>query len=217
MGLFRGILNLLFPPRCAFCRKITGSGTNAVCDDCQNNLPRTTDGGRQSGDYYTACYSPLYYEDRVRDSILMFKFSSRSGYAPVYGRYIAECITENLEGKYDLISWVPLSEERLKSRGYDQAMLLALSTALELGDVAVETLTKHLDVPAQSGIGSEENRRANISGAYMASDEELIKDKRILLVDDIVTTGSTLSECAKVLLEAGADEVLCVTLAKTRE
>ena len=217
MGLFRVILDLLFPPRCAFCGKITESGAGGICNDCQNNLPRTTDGGRQSGDYYTLCYSPLYYDSIVRDSILKFKFNNRSGYAKIYGRYIAECISENLKGKYDLISWIPLSRERLKSRGYDQAMLLALSTALELDDVAVETLIKQLDVPAQSGVGSEENRRANISGAYAASDAELIMGKRILLIDDIITTGSTLSECAKVLLEAGADEVSCATLARTRE
>ena len=68
----------------------------------------------------------------------------------------------------------------------------------------------------RSGMGSEEKRRANISGAYRVPDPELIEGKRVLLIDDIVTTGSTLSECARVLREAGAQEVLCVTLARVR-
>jgi len=216
MSFMRGILNLLFPPRCVFCRKLLSGGSSGVCPKCLENLPKTTGGGIQSGNYYTSCISPFYYEDKVRDSILRFKFKECKGYSKVYGRYIADCIAENFSGKYDLISWVPLSGERLKTRGYDQAMLLALSTALELGDVAVETLVKCRDVPAQSGTGGAESRRANISGAYVASDEELIAGKRILLIDDIITTGATLSECSRVLLMAGAGEVLCAALAQTR-
>ena len=96
-------------------------------------------------------------------------------------------------------------------------MLLAMSAALALEDVAVETLEKHVDVPAQSGMGGPAQRRANISGSYRAIDPELVAGKRILLIDDIVTTGSTLSECARILRSAGAAKVTCVTLACTKE
>jgi len=93
-------------------------------------------------------------------------------------------------------------------------MLLALATALELGDVAAETLIKPYDVQAQSELGGKEERSANISGAYVALDTEIIEGKRVLLIDDVVTTGSTLSECARVLLTAGAVKVMCATLAR---
>ena len=96
-------------------------------------------------------------------------------------------------------------------------MLLAMSAALKMDDVAVELLYKNTDVPAQSGVGSAEKRRANISGVYSVADEELVRGKRILIIDDIITTGSTLSECAKTLKYSGAEEVLCCTLARTRE
>ena len=96
-------------------------------------------------------------------------------------------------------------------------MMLAMSAALKLDDVAVELLKKHTDVPAQSGVGSVEKRRANINGVYAVADEELVRGRRILLIDDIVTTGATLSECAKTLKAAGAAEVLCCTLARSRE
>ena len=208
MGIFSGILDLLFPPKCTFCRKLLRNGETGMCGKCQLTLPYTEHGGEQSGDFYEKCISPLYYEDEVREAILRFKFHEMTAYAGLFGKLIAECVRENIPYDYDLISWVPLSAKRLKKRGYDQAGLLAMAAALELGDLAVETLVKHTDVPAQSGIGGAEKRRANISGCYRVADAELIESKRILLIDDIVTTGSTLSECARVLLSAGAEEVI---------
>jgi len=217
MGIFSGLLDLLFPPRCVFCRKILSRREKGICAGCAESLRRTASDGEQTGDYFTVCVSPLYYEDTVREALLRFKFHQATGYAEPFGRLIAQCIRERLPGRYDLISWVPLSSQRLKKRGYDQAMLLAMSTALELEDVAVSTLEKVRDVPAQSGVGSKEKRRANISGVYRCCDEDLVRDKRVLLIDDIVTTGATLSECARTLLLAGAEEVLCATLARSAD
>jgi ComF family protein len=188
-----------------------------MCAACAAALARPKGGGAQTGDFFSVCVSPLYYEDTARNAILRFKFSDATGYAAVFGGLIADCISANLAGRYDLITWVPLSGKRLKKRGYDQAMLLAMAAALKLDDVAVELLRKHKDVPAQSGAGSAEKRRANISGVYAAADEELVRGKRVLLIDDIITTGATLSECAKTLKSAGAAEVLCCALARLRE
>lgn len=216
MRILSGILDLLFPQKCTFCRKLLQKGEVGMCKACEAALPYTSGGGAQTGDFFEVCVSPLYYEDDVRNAILRFKFHEVTAYAGLFGKLIADCIQNELQDRYDLISWVPLSAKRLKKRGYDQAGLLAMSAALELGDVAVETLIKHTDVPAQSGMGSAEKRRANISGSYCAADPELIVGKRILLIDDIVTTGSTLAECSRVLLSAGADEVVCATLARVR-
>jgi len=217
MGIFSGLLDILFPPRCVFCHKFLKSGRKKTCSHCETALPFTENGGGKHGDFFSLCVSPLYYEGDVRESLLRFKFKEATGYSEVYGKLLAQCIRENLSNRYDLISWVPLSSRRLKERGYDQAMLLAMSTALELDDVAVSTLEKIVDTEKQSQIASAEKRRANISGAYSAVDGELIHGKRILLIDDIVTTGSTLSECARTLLAAGASEVLCATIARTRD
>lgn len=214
--MFSGLLDLLFPPRCAFCRRILRPGEKGMCAKCAGSISRTNDGGAQTGEFFSVCVSPLYYEDTVRQSILRFKFKDLSTHADIYGALIADCIRDNLAGRYDIITWVPLSLQRRKKRGYDQAMLLAMSAALKLDDVAVELLIKHTDVPAQSGMGDESKRKANISGVYKAADEELVRGKRVLLIDDIITTGSTLSECAKTLRLAGAEEVLCCTLARTR-
>jgi len=184
------------------------------CDKCTESLPFADNFGRQEGEFYDFCISPLYYKGHVRKSILRFKFRGAAEYASVYAKLLADCIRENPDIGYDIISWVPLSDKRVHSRGYDQAMLLALATALELNDVAVETLAKPFDVRAQSELGGKDERSANISGAYTAMDTELIDGKCVLLIDDVVTTGSTLSECAKVLLSAGASRVVCAALAR---
>ena len=217
MGIVSGILDLLFPPRCVFCRRFVKNSRELICPECRTSLPYTRAGGEQHGDHFSLCVAPLYYEDEVRDSLLRYKFHDATGYAEAYADLLADCIRQNLAGRYDLISWVPLSKKRLKERGYDQAMLLALSTALRLDDVAISTLRKVRDVEKQSTVGSEEKRRANIAGAYAVEDAELIAGKRILLIDDIVTTGSTLSECAATLKEAGAREVLCAAVARGRD
>jgi len=214
MGFFSSILDLLFPPKCVFCGRILHDKLDSYCDKCIESLPYTLNGGKQEGDYYEYCISPLYYRGAVRRSLLRYKFRGASGYAGAYAKIIADCIREHPDIGYDIISWVPLSDKRERSRGYDQAMLLALATALELDYVAVETLKKPHDVKAQSELGGAAERRANISGAYVAADPELIEGKTVLLIDDIVTTGSTLDECAHVLLSAGAERVVCASLAR---
>ena len=218
MSVFSGILDLLFPPRCTFCRRILKRGENDFCSSCAGNLP-VCEGSQamQDGEYYSKCISPLYYQDIVRDSILRYKFGSKKGYVTCYSKILARCIEDNYGGKYDLITWVPISTDRLKTRGYDQAMILAMATALEIDDVAAETLKKTRDNPAQSSLGEKDERRANVTGAYTVTDLELIEGKRILLIDDIVTTGATLAECARTLLLAGAGEVMCATIARIKE
>lgn len=216
MSILSNILDLFFPPKCIFCGKFLKKDSDCLCPACAEALPFTK-GAEVShkGDFYDVCVSPLIYKGDVRKSILRFKFKGAAAYAECYGRLLADCIKENLAGKFNMITWVPLSTKRARDRGYDQAMLLALSAALELDDVAVETLAKNTNIQAQSSITDREMRRANVSGVYELKDRELIEGKRILLIDDIVTTGSTLSECARTLLMGGAESVVCATLART--
>lgn len=211
------ILDLFFPPRCVFCSRLLKGGEQNYCTQCQNELPWIAGKeAEQKFDFISMCVSPLWFRDHVRESIHRFKFSDRNGYATCYGKLVAQCVEDHLLGKYDLITWVPLSKKRFRKRGYDQAMLLAMATALELNGIAVETLHKKFDTSMQSTINDDAMRRANILGAYEAVDPTLIDGKRILLIDDVVTTGSTLSECARTLLTAGATDVVCATICRAR-
>lgn len=211
------ILDLLYPRKCVFCGRLMGEEPGRTCSDCRRNLPFVPDGDAKShGDYYKVCVSCFYYEDKVRDSILNFKFGGRSGYGTEYAKYLAECIENNLKDEFDVITWVPVSKKRYRKRGYDQAKILAEATADILGMKAVRLLDKPVHNKAQSTIDSAEKRRANVMSMYKAVNTDMIKGKRILVIDDIKTTGATLSECSRILLLSEAEEVLCAALAKTR-
>ena len=212
MKILDWLLELLYPTKCAFCHKLTGG--DKICKSCRTALPLTPKGAQvQKFPFISACVSPLYYTGDVRESLLRYKFGSLSAYAEVYAPFMAKCIDEN-QISCDIITWVPLSRKRLRKRGYDQARLLAEELSRISGIGCCRLLKKTRNNPAQSGTGSAEKRRANVSGVYRAADGEKIKGKSILLVDDIVTTGATLSECGRVLMSAGAGEVKAATVAR---
>ena len=211
------VLDLLFPAKCVFCGKVLDTGEDGLCARCQRELPWLIDGEAElAGEFFSLCAAPLRYQNKVRDSVRRYKFKGRRGYYKLYGRLVAQCIHDHLAGRYDLITWVPLSPQRKKERGYDQAFLLASAAAQELGEVAVETLRKDRNTEAQSGLTEESQRRANVLGAYSPVDPSLVEGKRVLIIDDVVTTGSTLSECARVLRTMGAEDVVCAALARAR-
>ena len=108
---------------------------------------------------------------------------------------------------FDILTWAPIAPLRRLKRGYDQCQLLADAVAEELGTEATRTLRKVRNTPPQSSIRNAAARRANVSGAYKSVGDLPLKGKKILLLDDIITTGATVSECARVLLTAGAKEV----------
>ena len=211
--LVEGIMETLFPGRCVFCRRFLRKGESVICAECEKKLPRRSPERTPGPEFVEAIDAPLEYTDAQRRAMERYKFGGATAYAGYFGRLVAESVRANLAGEYDLISWVPLSKERLTERGYDQAMLIAMAAALELGDVAVETLRRTRNAAPQSHLSGDEDRRANISGAFAVTDPELVAGKRVLLIDDIATSGSTASECARVLGLAGAAEVYCGVVA----
>lgn len=215
MKVLDWLLDLLYPPRCAFCRRLLTGQERGVCRFCRPKLPYVpADGQVQHFRNVDQCLSPLYYHGSVKDSLHRYKFDGLSAYADIYSEFIVKCIDEN-QISCDSITWVPLSRRRLRKRGYDQAELLAKGIGKRLGLPPVRLLKKRRDTPPQSKTGSAEKRRANIAGAYTCLRPEQVVGKRVLLVDDIVTTGATLSEAAGLLKKAGAVEVLAATVARS--
>ena len=215
-AFFEKLLDLLFPPRCPFCRAILKDHETLLCGRCRKELPWTCGAAqKQSFRHVESCVSPLYYEGDVRRSLLRYKFGGLSVYAPKYAELMCGCI-EGIGLSFDLISWAPLGRKRLRKRGYDQAKLLACELSERLEKPCAQLLIKTKDNPPQSGTGSAEKRRANVSGVYRVTEPSLVKDRRILLVDDIVTTGATIGECARVLKAAGAESVCAATLSRSR-
>ena len=210
------LLSWLFPDKCILCGKILQRGETDLCRHCREAGPEYSQGklNVQFLDSFTAVW---YYEKNVRRSLLRYKFYGARHYAAGYGRLLAmRLLREHPEG-FDLITWVPVSFFRKLRRGYDQVELLAKAVSRELGIPAAPLLKKIRHNRPQSGITSHPERRANVLGVYRCTDPDMTKNKRILLLDDILTTGATAGDCARVLLTAGGSEVHCAVVAATRK
>lgn len=216
MKLMDRILELLFPPRCILCRKVLEKEEMDLCRLCRVETPGYPVGKRkpQFLDSFAAVW---YYEKNPRKSILRYKFRGMRHYAPSYGRILAMKITQVYGEDFDCLTWAPISWLRKVSRGYDQAELLAKAAARELGCSAVPALKKVRHNRRQSRIQGEAQRRANVIGAYRVTEPELVSGSKVLLVDDVLTTGATAGECARMLRMAGAKEVHCAALAASRK
>jgi ComF family protein len=216
MKLWEFILELLFPHKCILCGKLLEKGQQDLCPDCRADSPDYPNRKEkiQFLDSFTAVW---YYEGSVRRSLLRYKFYSMRSYADSYGRLLAMKVLEIHPEGFDCLTWVPVSRRRKIRRGYDQVQLLAKAVGRELGLTPVPLLKKVRHNRPQSGIADAAMRRANVLGAYRAENREQIAGKRILLLDDVLTTGSTAGECARVLLTCGAKEVHCAAIAAVRK
>ena len=121
---------------------------------------------------------------------------------------------ENIKVPFDVIIPMPIHENRLKERGFNQSELLLKDIEKNYGRVYKNLLVRTKDTPHQTGLGKA-NRESNLDHAFKVTDKQKVKGKIILLVDDIYTTGSTLNECAKTLKRAGASKVFALCLART--
>ena len=211
------LLDLLFPPKCPFCQKILDDPRAPVCPACQPALPWLSgQGAERKVEFADGCFSPLAYRDQVREAVQRYKFTPVPAYGAPFGLLMAQCLTDHLSQAPDLLTWAPLSSRRLRERGFDQARLLARRAGQRLNVPLVPTLKKVRHTRPQSSLEGESARRANALGAYALLPQIDLAGKRVVLVDDVVTSGATLSECARVLCQAGAAEVACLTLAQAR-
>ncbi|MBP3634125.1 MAG: ComF family protein [Oscillospiraceae bacterium] len=214
--LLRWLLDLLYPPKCMLCHRLLESSDQMTCGRCDGALPEQEGAGR-TVQFFEAFVTPFYYEGYIKDAIRRLKFRGMQTYAPQFARWMAARVRKELEGKYDLISWVPCSGRRKWTRGYDQSELLARALAKELGADCVPTLKKIRHTKKQSKMPSAGARKANVLGAYKAIDPKSVFGKRILLVDDVLTTGATMSECGKTLQLAGSGALVCTAAATRRK
>ncbi len=209
------LTRLLFPPKCILCRRILENSELDLCHNCRIEAPECP-ASRNRLSFLDSWAAIWYYEDLVRASLLRYKFRSARAYAPAYGRLLAMKLLQQHPEGFDLLTWVPISRLRRWKRGFDQVELLATYVGAELGMTPQPLLKKIRHNRPQSGIHGDAKRRANVLGVYQVTDHTAVAGKRILLLDDIVTTGATAGECARVLLTAGAKEVHLGAVAAAR-
>lgn len=214
MNVFRYLTSLLYPKKCPFCKRLIAE-EKACCVQCEKTVPYI---GEDLLPLHIpeleACYSVFRYDGLVREALLRYKFAGAAAYEESFGFFLGKCIDE-YDIICDIVTWAPLSRRRLRERGYDQARLLAERAAAHMGCDCRKLLRKLRNNPPQSGTADAAARRENVAGVYELETDTVLQGKRILLVDDIVTTGSTLSECARTLKKSGASQVVALTVAAT--
>lgn len=234
MNLFKKIMNLLFPRKikCIFCgRDITNFDEKPYCSDCEKagffndgeyrckccDAPLPVNDGycyhcKTSHKEFAKNTSPFIYTDYVRKDIISLKSDNAKYLAEPMGKLMAKRVKE--EGfVFDLIIPIPLSPKSLKKRGYNQSELLAIEVAKVLDKpLRTDILYKVKETKHQKELGFND-RQNNLRDAFFVNFPKDIKDKNILLVDDVMTTGATTNQCAKALKKY-CNEVYVVTFAR---
>jgi ComF family protein len=226
-------VDLLFPPVCGVCGRDLEKGEDPLCQRCREDFPRweericrvcgvpLPDGGarcdvcRRRRRAFGFCRSAGIYDGGLRTAILQLKYGGREALARPLGLFLAECFYRRPElRRAQVLVPVPLHFVKRQARGFNQAELLALSLAKAVGlPVEARALTRARWTRAQAGLGREE-RLLNVESAFVVKGPGAFDGRRVLLVDDVCTTGSTLEACARALRSAGALRVDALTLAR---
>lgn len=214
MRLIHWLQELIFPPKCILCRKVLQPEEMDLCHECRTEQ-EVFPYGRQNPEpesiyrpqFLDSLTAVWYYGGNVRRSIGRYKFQRQVHLSKPFARFLAMKLLEQGMDGIDLITWVPVHMLRRLERGFDQSQLLAEAVGAELHIDSVRLLKKRRYNRRQSGLRDASARKANVMGAYRIAAPERVRNKAILLLDDVHTTGNTSEECARMLKLAGAREV----------
>lgn len=212
------IRNIIFGVRCPGCEKILSAFSPAeFCDECLKDVKTVTEMTFSGGRAEKIC-SVYAYSGAVSRAIIRFKYFSDAACGSLFARKISEIILCNADSKnFDTIVHIPnCTYDDGSHRRYNQSRRLAKEVSLLSGICFCDNaMTKREGVQSQTKCKSGSERRANIAGAFSVPDPKLVAGKRIIIIDDVATTGATVDDAARALLEAGAARVCAYTAAKT--
>lgn len=236
IGILKGLADIVFPPLCIACGAVVPEEGIYFCPDCFSKIkfirspvcsccgiPFAEAGEKNhacgtcllSGPVFSAARAVGVYEAALMDVIHKFKYGGKTAVGEKLGKLMAEFPYPDFNiADYSMIMPVPLHPVRLRQRGFNQAVILARQItqyfSIELNFL---TLTRVVCTDFQAGLGKAE-RGINVKHAFAVSDPRKIAGREIILVDDVLTTGSTVKECARTLLDNKAAKVAVLTLAR---
>jgi ComF family protein len=217
------LVNIIYPPKCIFCGQVLGyESLLHICGVCYDSLPfareTLTALSQESSGSCDGAVSVFQYAGKVKDALIRFKFYNKPGYYRTYARLIASRITKLIDVKQvDMIMGVPLHRQKEFARGYNQAYLISKALGRELGIRDGSRFLRRIRSTSAQSLLDRHERHQNVKDAFCVTAPERVKGKSIILIDDIMTTGSTLEECCRMLKEAGAAEVTAAVVATGRK
>lgn len=211
--LKKRLISLIFPTRCPVCGKVIFPHED-FCGKCNNELTEYKGGFKISeAKSFTA---PFEYDEKISPAVILLKRGIKGNAVYALGEALAAALENHgISQKVDIIIPVPLYKSDKRERGFNQAELIAREVGRILKiDVSTDIVEKIRKTTQQKTLSKRE-RKVNLINAFDVSIPDKIKDKRILLIDDVCTTGSTLTEIAVLLRKNGAAEVHCAVCCKT--
>lgn len=214
--IFENILNLIYPPKCGICGKLNET---FLCDKCykilENDAKFSIEKFEKLENEFDEHIYMFKYEGVIRRIILQYKFQEKSYiYKTIVNFLLKNKKMFEIIKTYDTIVPVPISRKRKKTRGYNQSYLIAKDLANIIGiKLENRVLFKTKNIIEQSKL-NKEDRLENIKDVYEIKNAKKVLNKKILLFDDIYTTGSTANECCRILKKANPDKIGVLTIAK---
>ena len=212
--MLNNILELIYPNVCGICGKIC---KESLCKRCAIEIEKYEINlvNKNKKMYFNESMHIFKYNEMISQRLIEYKFQDKSYMYKTFAKIILKNkkVCGFLE-KYDIIIPVPIHKKRRLKRGYNQTELIAKEICKNISlELKTDVLIKQKNIKAQSELNKNE-RKQNIKNAFEIKNINEIIDKKILLFDDIYTTGSTVNECSKILKKAGAKQIGVVTIAK---
>ncbi len=210
--LYEKILELIYPKQCILCGKLEA---DSICNKCYSNLNKEEKIDIYNNKSFNEHLYIFKYEGKIRNLIIDYKFNDKAYLSNFFTKIIIKNkkICRKIKS-YDIIIPVPIHKKRKQERGYNQSELIAKILAQNLKlELVTNSLIKEKNTVAQSSL-SKEQRKQNVKQVYKIQNKQKIENKKVILLDDIYTTGSTAEECSKMLKQNGAKEILVLTIAK---
>jgi len=220
-NLWKAFLDFIYPPFCLLCDARLDTDQHLICEPCWKSFAGFRSGIKLER-YNLATYGRVYfknvyivytYTEKSLELIHLFKYYNKMSLARRIGRDMTRMVTAlNLESFIDVIIPIPLHGIRRRERGYNQSTLLAREISRKTSIPMYDNIVKRIiNNPSQTGLSYTE-RVSNVKGIFSIQRGGELQGKRVLLIDDVVTTGLTINECSKVLIGAGADEVIAAAV-----
>lgn len=212
--ILTGLVSVFFPQRCACCGRVIVPSA-LFCPECLAALPKTVYERSAVGGFL--CSAALLYEEPYSTALKRFKFHSKPGGLRGFAYLTVKAARERFAGKdFDAVTCVPMTRLAVFKRGYNQSEELARACAKLMALPFEPVLEKHRSNAPQRTLNRSQ-RSKNVRGVFRIRKSHSVTGKRYLLIDDVITTGSTLGECARVLKTGGCSEVCCAVLCTTPE
>ncbi|MBN8827685.1 MAG: ComF family protein [Sphingobacteriia bacterium] len=232
--IFSKAIDIIFPPKCLFCQKIILDHLT-ICSDCFKEIefvgknkckrcavPLKYDYGEEiecarcieSSPVYNKLHAIFYYGDYLKEAVHKFKYTDKTSYSKFFSTYMVRSISNEFKN-FDYLTYVPLHYLKIIKRKYNQSNLLARNVSRLINMPVIHALKRVKNTVPQNNLKYTE-RQINVKDVFVFNKKisNKIKGKNILLIDDVVTTGSTVNECAKILIEAGANSVSVLCIAR---